>query len=224
MGTAKRSEIREVDMWLRHLYGDPQKPPKDAVSQLVATMLSQATTDVQTARSFRNLRRQFRTWDDVRDAPVSQIAKAIRSSGLSKQKAPRIKRALQHITSERGRIELNFLKKLPTEEALQWLMNIAGVGPKTASIVLLFTYQQPLFPVDTHIHRVTKRLGWIPQKANAEKAHEVLTAIVPPGLHYRLHLNLIRFGREICQARRPRCEVCPLTDLCEYYAKVYSKK
>jgi endonuclease-3 len=218
------AEIREVDRRLRKLYGDPQKPPKDAVSQLVATMLSQATTDIQTARSFQNLRRQFRTWEAVRDAPVSQVAKAIRSSGLSKQKAPRIKRALQHITSERGRIELNFLKKLPAEEARRWLMNIAGVGPKTASIVLLFTYQQPLFPVDTHIHRVTKRLGWIPQEANAEKAHEILTALVPPELHYRLHLNLINLGREICQARRPRCQVCPLTDLCEYYAKVYSKK
>ncbi len=107
---------------------------------------------------------------------------------------------------------------------MQWLTRIAGVGPKTASIVLLFSFQQPLFPVDTHIHRVTKRLGWIPQNASAEKAHELLRIAVPARLNYRLHLDLIRFGREICQARRPRCEVCPLTDLCAYYATVYGRK
>lgn len=222
--TPRPSEIREVDQRLRRLYGDPQKPPRNAVAQLVATMLSQATTDVQTARSFASLRHRFPTWEQVRDAPVSQIAMAIRSSGLSKQKAPRIKKALQHITSARGKIELGFLKSMPPDEARRWLMNIGGVGPKTASIVLLFSYQQPLFPVDTHIHRVTKRLGWIPSNTSADKAHDLLTTVVPPQLHYRLHLNLIRFGREICQARRPRCEVCPLTDLCEYYAPVYTKK
>ncbi len=213
-----------MDKRLRRLYGDPQKPRKDAVSQLVATMLSQATTDVQTARSFGNLRRQFRTWELVRDAPVSQIAKAIRSSGLSKQKAPRIKKALQHITSERGRIELNFLKKLPAEEARQWLMNIAGVGPKTASIVLLFSFDKPLFPVDTHIFRVMRRLGWIPEKATVEQAHDLLAALIPPRLYYRLHLNLIEHGRAICHARAPNCAMCPLQSYCEYYQTVVKGK
>jgi endonuclease-3 len=210
-------KIVQVDKRLRRLYGEPHKPPKDAVAQLVGTILSQATTDVQTARSFAELRRRFPTWQQVRDAPVSQIARAIRSSGLSKQKAPRIKQALQHITKERGNISLNFLKRMAPDEAMRWLTRIGGVGPKTASIVLLFSFQQPLFPVDTHIHRVTKRLGWIPQKASAEKAHTLLRAAVPPRLHYRLHLNLIAHGRAVCQARRPQCEVCPLTDLCEYY-------
>jgi endonuclease-3 len=216
--------IVQVDKRLRRLYGEPHKAPKDAVSQLVGTILSQATTDVQTDRSFAELRRRFPTWEQVRDAPASQIARAIRSSGLSKQKAPRIKKALQHIAKERGKISLNFLKKMPPDEALQWLTRIAGVGPKTASIVLLFSFQQPLFPVDTHIHRVTKRLGWIPPKASAEKAHALLRVAVPPRLHYRLHLNLIAHGRAVCQARRPRCEVCPLTDLCEYYARIYRAK
>lgn len=217
------SGILEVDKRLTFLYGEPRKPQKDAVCQLIGTILSQATTDVQTARSFAELRRRFPTWEQVRDAPASQIAQAIRSSGLSKQKAPRIKKALQHITKERGKIRLNFLKKLPTDEALQWLMRIAGVGPKTASIVLLFSFNKPVFPVDTHIHRVSRRLGWIPQNASAEKAHQLLRLAVPPRLHYRLHLNLIRFGREICQARRPRCEACPLTDLCEYFKTVYEQ-
>jgi endonuclease-3 len=217
-------KILQVDERLRDLYGEPRKAPKDAVSQLVGTILSQATTDVQTDRSFAELRRRFPTWEQVQEAPVSQIAQAIRSSGLAKQKAPRIKKALRQIAKERGRIELNFLKKMPPDEAMEWLMRIGGVGPKTASIVLLFSFQQPLFPVDTHIHRVTKRLGWIPENASAEKAHVLLRVAVPPSLHYRLHLNLIRFGREICQARRPRCEVCPLTDLCEYYARIYKAK
>jgi endonuclease-3 len=215
------TEIPKIDKELKQLFGEPQRPRRDPVSQLISTMLSQATTDVQTARSFAKLRRRFPTWELVRDAPVSQIAKAIQSSGLSKQKAHRIKRALQYITRERGRIELGFLKKMPDYEARQWLVNIAGVGPKTASIVLLFSFEKSLFPVDTHILRVTKRLGWISQNVSAEKAHEILGEAVPPELYYRFHLNLIQFGREICKARRPRCEVCPLTDLCEYYARVY---
>jgi endonuclease-3 len=214
------AQVREVDRRLKRLYGQPQRPPKDAVSQLVATILSQATTDTQTARSFAELRRRFPSWTQVRDAPVSQIARAIHSSGLSYQKAPRIKQALQHITQVRGKIDLRFLEQMPAEQGKQWLMQIAGVGPKTASIVLLFCFAKPLFPVDTHIYRVTKRLGWIPPNATAAKAHELLRTAVPPRLHYRLHLNLIEHGRAICQARRPRCEVCPLTDLCEYYQKV----
>lgn len=217
-------EILKADQRLKRVYGEPRRPRRDPVSQLVATMLSQATTDVQTARSFAELRRRFPTWEQVQDAPASQIAKAIRSSGLSKQKAPRIKQALQHITRERGRIELHFLKKMPADEARQWLMRIAGVGPKTASIVLLFSFQKPLFPVDTHIFRVTKRLGWVPENATAEKAHEILGAAVPPKLHYRFHLNLIQFGREICQARKPKCEVCPLMDSCEYYQNIVRGK
>ena len=224
MKNLKGLEIVEVDKRLKRIYGEPRRPTKDAVSQLVATMLSQATTDIQTARSFEALRQRFPTWDLVRDAPASEIAKAIHSSGLSKQKAPRIKKALQHISRERGLIDLNFLKKMSVDEARQWLVNIAGVGPKTASIVLLFSFRKPLFPVDTHVYRVTKRMGWIPQNVSVEKAHDILRAAVPPRLHYRLHLNLIEHGRKTCQAIRPRCEVCTLTDLCKYYAQAHVGK
>ncbi len=143
-------EIREVDRRLKRLYGEPRRHGRDPVGQLIETMLSQATTDVQTARSFAELRRRFPTWNQVRDAPVSQIARAIHSSGLSEQKAPRIKQALRHISQERGRIELNFLKGLSPQQARQWLMNIPGVGPKTASIVLLFSFQKPLLAGATH--------------------------------------------------------------------------
>jgi endonuclease-3 len=146
----RNAQILAVDRRLKRLYGEPRKPRRDGVTQLGMTMLSQATTDVQTGRSFAELRRRFPTWEAVRDAPALRIADAIRSSGLSRQKAPRIKKALQHITRERGRIDLSFLKRMPTDEALRWLTRIKGVGPKTASIVLLFTYGKPLFPVDSY--------------------------------------------------------------------------
>lgn len=215
--------IQRTDARLKKAYGEPHRDRGDAVSQLVGTMLSQATTDVQTARSFDELRRRFPTWDEVSAAPVREIASAIRSSGLSKQKAPRIKAALQYIRKMRGTIELEFLERLPPAEARQWLMQINGVGPKTASIVLLFTFGLPFFPVDTHILRVTKRLGWIPPTASAERAHDLLAELVPPRLYFRLHLNLIEHGRAICRAGKPRCEVCPLTDFCVYYATVYKR-
>jgi endonuclease III len=216
--------IAIVDSRLKEIYGTPHRRDRasDPVGQLIGTILSQATTDVQTARSYENLRCRFPTWEQVRDAPASAIAKEIRASGLSDQKAPRIKAALQHITRARGRIELNFLKDMPAQEAKKWLMQIAGVGPKTASIVLLFTFQKRLFPVDTHIHRIAGRLGWAPQNASAEKTHEILEPLIPDRIHYRLHINLIRLGREICIARTPCCEICPLTDLCDYYQGIHA--
>ncbi|MCL4393461.1 MAG: endonuclease III [Chloroflexi bacterium] len=208
--------IVRSDELLRRKYGEPVRSTRNAISQLVATMLSQATTDVQTDRSFTELRRRFPKWEQVRDAPASAIARAIRSSGLSKQKAPRIKSALRFITRERGKISLDFLRRLTPEDGKRWLEQIPGVGPKTASIVLLFSFDKPLFPVDTHVYRVTRRLGWLPDKASAAKAHDLLAAVVPPELHYRLHLNLIRLGREICHPRRPQCGMCPLARLCAY--------
>jgi endonuclease III len=217
------AEVAKVDARLRRVFGEPRRRDRDPISQLVATMLSQATTDVQTARSFAALRRRFPSWEQVRDAPVSQITRAIRSSGLAQQKAPRIQQALQHITRERGRIELDFLKRMPIRESRRWLMRMTGVGPKTASIVLLFAFSKPVFPVDTHIHRVAGRLGWLPSKVTAAKAHDVLEPMIPSKAHYRLHVNLIRLGREICQARQPKCEVCMLKDLCTYYARSGAK-
>ncbi|HZQ05443.1 MAG TPA: endonuclease III [Anaerolineae bacterium] len=221
MSDATPSVIAKVDRRLKQVFGSPRSRDRDAVSQLVATMLSQATTDTQTARSFEKLRQRFPTWEQVRDAPASQIAKQIQASGLSRQKAPRIKAALQHITRERGKIELDFLETIPLDEGYRWLMSIKGVGPKTASIVMLFTFRKPFFPVDTHIHRIAKRLGWVPQNASAEQTHQILQPLIPRQAHYRLHVNLIRHGREICIARLPRCEICPLTDLCDYYQKLH---
>ncbi len=221
MSNLSRGALVEVDERLARVFGVPRRRHKDPVSQLIVTILSQATTDTQTERSFDKLRRRFAAWEQVRDAPASAIAHQIRASGLARQKAPRIKAALEHITRERGALELDFLGKLPVDEAYRWLLRIKGVGPKTASIVLLFTFRKPFFPVDTHIHRITRRLGWIPHKTSAARAHQLLLPIIPPGAHYRLHVNLIRFGREICVARMPHCEVCPLTDLCDYFQTIH---
>jgi endonuclease-3 len=192
----------------------------DAVSELVCTILSQNTNDTNRDRAYTALRDKFPTWDQVRDAPVRQVIAAIRPAGLANQKGPRIQRVLRRITAldpASGRLNIDFLAGLPVEEAKQWLMSLDGVGPKTAAIVLLFSLHRPAFPVDTHIHRVTTRLGLIPEGTTAEKAHGILEALVPPDWYYVFHLNLIAHGRAVCKALRPRCDICPLQKHCSYF-------
>jgi endonuclease-3 len=184
---------------------------------LVSTILSQNTNDQNRDRAYAALRRHFATWEAVRDAPELEVIAAIRPAGLANQKGPRIQQVLRQITAQRGELNLDFLADLPPEEATQWLMQFKGVGPKTAAIVLQFSLSKPAFPVDTHIYRVSGRLGLRPAKASAEQAHQLLAQIFPSEAYYAAHLNLIRLGREICQARRPRCEACPLNDLCAFY-------
>ncbi|HLF25588.1 MAG TPA: endonuclease III [Anaerolineae bacterium] len=217
---ALRAKILKIHRLLLEAYGEPRRPRLDPVSELVATILSQSTNDNLSGRAFEALRRRFPTWQAVRAAPVRAIAQAIQVGGLAQQKAPRIKQALQDITRERGELDLSFLSRLSVAEAKAWLTSIEGVGPKTAAIVLLFALNMPAFPVDTHVHRVTGRLGLIPPKASAEKAHEILEDLTPPELYLPFHLNLIAHGRQVCQARRPQCEVCVLRRLCPYYAEV----
>ncbi|MFQ6057736.1 MAG: endonuclease III domain-containing protein [Anaerolineae bacterium] len=183
---------------------------------MVSTILSQNTNDALRDRAFGRLRGRFPTWEQVREAPVGEIAEAIQVAGLGQQKAARIKRALQRITEERDELSLDFLREMEVEEAKQWLTSIKGIGPKTAAITLLFALDMPAFPVDTHVHRVTKRLGVIPPNASREKAHEILEALMPPETYYAFHLNLIRHGRQVCKAPTPRCEICVLKDLCNY--------
>ena len=217
---ALRKKILKIHQLLVDAYGDPPRPRLDPVSELVSTILSQNTNDTLRDRAYDRLRERYPTWEQVRDAPVRQIEKAIRVCGLSRQKAPRIKKALQHVTRERGALTLDFLRDLPVDEARQWLMSIDGVGPKTAAIVLLFSLNKPAFPVDTHVHRVTGRLGLIPPRASAEKAHVILEELVPAELYLPFHLNVIVHGREVCHARKPQCDVCVLRRHCRYYAEV----
>jgi endonuclease-3 len=217
---ALRKKILKIHQLLVDAYGDPPRPRLDPVSELVSTILSQNTNDTLRDRAYDRLRERYPTWEQVRDAPVREIEKAIRVCGLSQQKAPRIKKALQHVTRERGALTLDFLGDLTVDEARRWLMSIDGVGPKTAAIVLLFSLNKPAFPVDTHVHRVTGRLGLIPPTTSAEKAHVILEVLVPAELYLPFHLNVIMHGRAVCHARKPQCEICVLRRHCRYYAEV----
>ena len=153
----------------------------------------------------------------MRDAPEDEIIETIRPAGLANQKGPRIQAVLRAITRERGQLDLSFLEAYSADEALAWLLKFKGVGPKTAAIVMQFSLGKPAFPVDTHVHRISGRLGLRPEKMNADKAHTHLAAQFAPETYYAAHLNIIRLGREICNARKPKCNLCPLTDLCDYY-------
>ena len=213
-----RERYAAVFRILSEVYGQPvwrsHGPPLD---ELVSTILSQATADVNTERAYAELTARFPDWAAVMDAPPADVSAAIHSAGLSNLKGPRIQNALRHILRERGELSLDFLADLPLDEALAWLTAIDGVGPKTAAIVMLFSLGRPAFPVDTHVYRVAGRLGLIPLRASAVKAHDLLAALGPPETYYPMHINLIRHGREICRARLPYCHLCPLQDLCDYY-------
>jgi endonuclease-3 len=208
----------EVHRRLAQVWGErPRHRHLDPVSQLVCTIISQNTNDNLRDQAYEALRQRFPTWEEVRDAPVEEIIAAIQIAGLGQTKAPRIQQALRRITAERGKLELDFLRDMSVQDAKAWLTAMNGIGPKTAAIILLFSLGMPAFPVDTHVHRVSRRLGLIPPQASREKAHGLLEAILPAETYYAFHLNLIQHGREVCLARKPRCELCTLRDLCDYY-------
>jgi endonuclease III len=184
------------------------------VDELVSTILSQNTNDRNRDIAFDRLKAAFPNWEAVRDAGPDSVIECIRPAGLANQKGPRIQKVLKEISAERGTFDLSFLKGLPVEEARAWLLHFNGVGPKTASIVLQFSLDTPAFPVDTHIYRVSGRLGLRPDGMTVEQAHPHLAALFDPSTYGPAHLNLIRLGREICHARKPDCAACPLNDIC----------
>jgi endonuclease-3 len=207
----------KIHEMLLAFYGEPiWRNPLPAIDELVSTILSQNTNDINRDRGFHALRAKFATWEEVRDADPQAVIDAIRPAGLANQKGPRILQVLRSITEERGSLDLSFLGDIPVEEARAWLTRFNGVGPKTAAIVLCFSLGKPAFPVDTHIYRVTGRIGLRPERMTVEQAHPHLESLFPPETYYAAHLNIIRLGREICQARRPRCEICPIVNLCDY--------
>lgn len=217
-----RERAIAIHQRLLDVYGDPTgKEPLPVFEVLVSTILSQNTNDTNRDRAFEALRQRFPTWEQVRDADEHAVLQAIRPAGLANQKGPRIQHLLSEITAQRGSLELDFLQPMPVEQAKEWLMQFKGIGPKTASIVLLFSFGKPAFPVDTHIYRVSGRLGLRPEKMNVEQTHELLAELFLPEAYGAAHLNLIRLGREICQARQPKCPLCPLQEFCDYYYKTY---
>lgn len=209
-----------VHQTLLAFYGEPLwRNPLPPLDELVSTILSQNTNDVNRDKAFEALRRRFPTWEAVRDADPAEVIECVRVAGLANQKGPRIQQVLREITAERGSLDLSFLNEWPLEEARAWLMKFNGVGPKTAAIVLCFSLNRPAFPVDTHVYRVTGRLGLRPEKMTVEEAHPHMEALLPPETYYAAHLNIIRLGREICQARKPNCPACPLRALCNFATK-----
>jgi endonuclease-3 len=217
---ALRHKAQLINQRLKKLYGVPHWTRLDGVSELVSTILSQNTNDGNRDLAYTRLRARLPTWEQVRDASPQLVVDAIRPAGLANQKGPRIQEALRRITQERGELNIDFLAQLPLNEARAWLTSINGVGPKTAAIVLLFCYDMPAFPVDTHIHRVSGRLGLIGPKVTADQAHEIMEQLCPEGEQCTFHVNIIRHGREVCHARGPECERCPLRDLCLYYQDI----
>lgn len=197
-------------------FGEPiWRNPLPAIDELVSTILSQNTNDVNRDKAFDALRARFPTWEAVRDAPAQAVMDAIRPAGLANQKGPRMQQVLREITAERGSLDLSFLADWDVQEARTWLTRFNGVGPKTAAIVLCFALGKPAFPVDTHVYRVTGRIGLRPEKMSVEQAHPYLESLFPPETYYAAHLNIIRLGREICQARKPDCESCPICKVCD---------
>lgn len=213
-----RERAQAVYDRLAESFGLPEwNDPSPPLDELVNTILSQNTNDRNRDLAYNNLRAAFSTWEAVRDAPAEAVIEAIRPAGLANQKGPRIQTVLRQISTERGSLDLNFLYDLTPEEAFAWLMQFKGVGPKTASIVLQFSLAKPAFPVDTHVYRVTGRIGLRPARMTVEQAHIHLAQLFTQEQYGPGHLNLIYLGRRICHARKPECPVCPVKDLCDYY-------
>ena len=211
----ERRQTQAVQDRLRAHYGPRTwEARREPLDELVFTVLSQHTSDINTFRTHASLVKRFPTWGAVMSAEVAAVAEAIKMGGLSRVKAPRIQAILRDIEEKRGDLDLTFLRDLSLEEGRRWLLDLPGVGPKTAACVLLFSLGKPALPVDTHVHRVARRLGLIDQKTTADKAHPALEALVQPEQVYNFHVDLIEHGRQVCHAQRPACEVCVLNDIC----------
>ncbi|MFN8486994.1 MAG: endonuclease III [Caldilineaceae bacterium] len=200
-------------------YGQPiWQPGLDPVDELIGTILSANTNDVNSDRAFDQLQAAFgNDWDAVRTAPLAAIKTAIRPAGMYNQKAPNIVAVLERLKREQGGYHLAQLADMAVEDALAYLTSFPGVGHKTASIVLLFCFNRAAFPVDTHVQRISQRLGISDRRASAAKIKVTWEALLPAETFYPLHIDLIRHGRQICQARAPRCEICPLQAVCDYF-------
>ncbi len=212
--------VRQADPdWVLHRLRDALGPvpevASDPLETLVLTILSQNTTDVNRDRAYASLLARFASFDAIADADVDEMAAAVSAAGLQRQKASSIRGVLGRIRTREGTLDLSFLGRMSTDKALEWLLASPGVGEKTASIVLLFSFGRPVFPVDTHIRRVLTRLGWITGRGSPyREANELLPK--DPARMRDLHLLLIELGRRVCRARRPQCEACPLADRCAY--------
>ena len=219
-GSASPPSVETVLERLERAYGRrPWRPGGRPLDTLVATILSQHTSDRNSTAAMLRLKTRFPSWDAVADAPLDRLAEAVRVAGLHRQKARTIRACLRRIREDRGRTDLDFLRRWSTERAKAYLLALPGVGPKTAACVLLFSLGRPVMPVDTHVHRVSRRLGLVGETVSAERAHDLLAEVVPADRVYPFHVLLIEHGRRVCRARRPDHKACPLRDLCPSAAR-----
>jgi endonuclease-3 len=210
----RRRRVLAIRDRLRAMYGLPRNHPHgDPVHELVLTILSQNTSDTNRDVAYAGLRARFRSWEEVRDAPTEELTDAIRPGGLAPTKAPRIQAALRELGDP---IDLEWLRDAPRDAALGYLTSLPGVGRKTAACVMIFAFDRPEIPVDTHVHRVGGRLGLFRAGASFDEAHDEMRAITPPEDAYELHMNLIAHGRRLCRPARPLCDECALSRMCPY--------
>jgi len=215
-----KTRTMRIDRILTRVYGRRElELDDDPLDTLVETILSQNTTDKNSSRAFRKLKDAYPNWEGMLGEDPKKIAEIIRSGGLAGIKAARILDALEFINRERGALDLDFLRDTEPDEAEAWLGQMKGVGPKTRSIVLLFALGMPAFPVDTHIHRVTRRLGLIGSKTTPEQAQAEMAMLVPRDEFYNFHIGIIEHGRAVCQARKPKCNICKISQLCDFYGR-----
>lgn len=205
-----------VQQRLRAVQGPFAANPKlPIIDEMIATVLSQHTSDRNSERAFAQLKAKFPTWEQVMEASREEVAEAIRRGGLASLKAHRIQQILTAVQEREHRLDLTGLHDLDDAAAEEYLTSLPGIGPKTAACVLVFAMGRPAFPVDTHVHRVVTRLAWVPPKTTADRAYRILNPLIPPGIRYDLHLALITHGRTVCRPVNPRCGTCVLRDLCQ---------
>lgn len=219
VGAALGERAMLVYQLLGKTYGiKPWKPRREPLHELISTILSHRTTQANEAKAFDQLWQKYGSWEAIRDAPVEGVAEAIAPANWPDVKAPRIKTVLARIIDERGAPDIGFLAELPVEAGMAWLEALPGVGPKTASLVLLFCFHKPVMPVDTHVHRVSQRIGLIGPRATADQAHILLPQLLPQDADvlWNFHLNMLRHGQKICIWGTPRCESCNLRKHCDY--------
>ena len=213
-----KNRVKNILRLIRISYGKGLRSFKASppIDELIRTILSQNTSDRNSLAAFAVLKRNFKSWEELLNADTAKLVRLIKHAGLANIKAKRIKDALLEVKRREGRLSLGSLKNMSTDEAITYLKSLKGVGPKTAACVLLFSFGKPVMPVDTHIYRVTKRLGLIPKDLSIEDAHQLLSDVVPKNLIYDFHLGIIEHGRKTCKAQNPRCGVCLLYDLCKF--------
>ncbi len=222
----KENRVKEISGLIRRSYGKYLRPFKATppIDELIRTILSQNTSDSNSLTAFAVLKRNFKSWEGLLKTDTAKLSRLIKHAGLANIKAKRIKEVLLEIKRRECRLSLGSLKDMSVREALAYLESLKGVGPKTAACVLLFSFGKPVMPVDTHIYRVAKRLGLIPEESGIEEAHQKLTDMVPKSLIYEFHLGIIEHGRKICKAQNPRCGVCFLYSLCRFKDRTFYKR